>query len=546
MVKFISRRQLLAGSLGTVAAACAADQIADDGAVSPTPTTASASPTVSPTEVPTPTPDPTATPEPAIELASDPFALGVASGAPLTDSVILWTRLVPDPTAEDGGMPDEPVTVTWEFMDDDAGKTLHSVEVMAVPEDAHSVHIEVSDLEPGTWYRYRFHAAGYTSPVGRTRTLPEGDVDQFTFAMASCQAIQFGEYAAWRDVAEQPDLDAVLFGGDYIYENIAFDLSPQRDEHRKWRTPPPSDLATFRLRYAQTKSDVHLQAAHAAVPWWIMWDDHELTDNYWREGGGMNDFAGGPLEPRRVAAYQAWWEHQPVRMDKPTDGKAIAHQQVTIGSLADLLLLDTRQHADVPPCRDLSSNDLGVACAERDDPDRTLLGVDQETWLDGAIDAASSAWTVLASPVMFAGLDARHDNTDVEEPTYYLESWDGYTASRIRVADALRAKPSPLVISADFHASFVLDVGPGFDADPVCAEFLATGISSNPFSGSRSDLNPHMRHHLADNGYVLHSVNAQMWRATFRTVVDIWDPDSVVETTAEYTVDAGARNAEPV
>lgn len=539
-----TRRTVLAASLGAVAAACGSS---GDDAASPEPTAAPPDPTATPEPDPTAAPpDPTATPEPPPEptLLDGVFALGVASGDPLTDRVILWTRLVVEPQAADGGMPAEDVEVTWEVATDDTfADVVSNGTHVATADHVHSVHVDADGLAPGTWYAYRFVAGGRTSPTGRTRTLPEGSVDQFRFVVASCQEPQFGEYGAWADVASLDDLDAVIFAGDYIYELPKLDLAG--DGHREWWSDPPTDLDGFRLRYAQVRSDGSIQAAHAAAPWWVMWDDHEITDNYWSGGGGLFDSAGGPIEPRRVAAYQAWWEHQPVRLAAPADGLLDVHRSAVIGDLADLILIDTRQHADEPPCRDSSVLDFGLDCEARNNPDLSLLGADQEAWLLDELSAASATWTVLMTPVMFSGIDGR-DDADEPGPGLYLESWDGYPAARQRIADALRAKPSPMVVSGDFHASIALDCGPGFGDAPICPEFLAPGISSFASgSGISRDLNPHVRHMASDNGYILHTVTPDEWRAEFRIVADIWDPASPVEISAAFTAAPGDTTAQP-
>ncbi len=289
-----------------------------------------------------------------------------------------------------------------------------------------------------------------------------------------------------------------------------------------------------------------LQDAHQAVPWFVMWDDHEIADNYWRDGGGQIDPIGGDFAARRAAAYQAWWEHQPVRFDPPVDGRLDVHRSVKVGDLAQLLLIDTRQHADEPPCRDTSVLDAGVGCEDRLDPDRTLLGAEQEAWLLDAVAGADADWNVLVSPSMFAGLDISADGE--AEPAYYLEAWDGYPAARRRVADALRAgEAAPLVLTGDYHASFVLDVGPGFDDEPLCAEFMTPAISSVPFTEDHTAGNPHVRYFDPVNGYVVCTLTSDECRADYVTVGDVWDPASETAGVASYRVgrgDAGATRVD--
>ncbi len=526
----ITRRTLIIGTVGLAAAACASDD---------TETTVSDATT----SVPAGSPSTTLA---AIELSSSPFTLGVASGEPLPTAVVLWTRLAPEPAEDDGGMPTaDPVAVRWEVAtDEEFASPVAEGTATAEARHVHSVHVDVTDLEPATSYYYRFSVGDFTSPVGRTRTLPVGDAAQYRFALTTCMDFQWGEYAAWRSIAEQGDLDAVVFTGDYIYENPPGDLSPEQHGSRVYRSPAPETIEHFRQRYAQTKADPSLQAAHQALPWFVMWDDHEITDNYWADGPGLLDLAGTDFAARRTAAYQAWWEHQPVRFDPPAEGRLDVHRAVRVGDLAQLLLIDTRQHADVPPCRDTSTFDAGVGCDERLDPERSILGAEQEAWLVDAIGAAPAAWNVLVSTGMFAGLDISEDG---DEPAYYLEMWDGYPAARQRVADALRAADAaPVVLSGDYHASFVMDVGPGFGDEPLCAEFMTPAISSVPFSEDHTAGNPHVRYFDAPNGYMVCTLTADECRADYLSVDDVWDPDSAVTPAASYRAGIGEPKAEPV
>ena len=535
----VSRRRFLAGAAGVVVAACSSG---DDAGTAPSTTSSLPTSTTSPPATTPPSTGPPTTtlapvPAPAAELSGAPFTLGVASGEPLPDSVVLWTRLVPDPADPAGGMPDELYDVAYDIATDDTFTTLVDSGLAVADADyAHSVHVEPGGLDPATTYFYRFRIGDHISPTGRTRTLPATGTEPFRFALTTCQDPQFGEYAAWADIAADTELDAVIFTGDYIYELPPLDFSPAKDGRRTWTNPPPSDLAGFRLRYAQVKSDTSLQAAHHALPFFTMWDDHEITDNYWADGSGQFDSAGGDFAARRTAAYQAWWEHQPARLPAPINGTHTLQRSVRVGELAEFFLIDTRQFADEPPCRDTSAFDLGAGCAERESPDRTLLGDDQASWLIDGIRASTTRWTSLVSPSMFAGLDARDPGTDVAK--YYLEAWDGYPAERERVADALREATNPIVLSGDYHASFVLDVGPGFGQDSICPEVMATAISSSPFATDFTAANPHVQYFAGDNGYTKCTVTADVWRAEYRSVPDIWDPAAELETVASFEFSA--------
>ncbi len=483
---------------------------------------------------------------PPVDLAADPFTLGVASGDPLPDGVVLWTRLAIDSAAADGAMPAEDIAVMWEVSTDESfGDVVADGTVTAVAALAHSVHAEVGGLDPGTVLHYRFTVGDWTSPVGVTRTFPSLDSspDRFRFAVAGCQDLQFGRYAAWAHAAADGDLDAVLFMGDYIYELPPFDLTPEQDSSRMWRAETATSLEDYRSRYSQVREDPALQAAHAMAPWIVLWDDHEVTDNY----TGDTDYTEpdqAAFRQRRAAAYQAWYEHMPVRLPAPgdlTDGGYPVHRSYAYGDLVDLATLDTRQFADPTPCRATSGADAGPGCDERFDADRTLLGSDQLEWLDETLGASTATWTVLANPVMLSGYDA---NAGEGEPSYYLESWDGYVAERNVVLDLLAAVESPIVLTGDFHASFVLDAKTE-DGTPVAPEFLATGISSLPFDAPTAG-NPQVRYAEARNGYLVCEVTPERWTTEFRHVVDVWDAASAIDVGPIWTVEPGQRSASAV
>ena len=273
-----------------------------------------------------------------------PFTLGIASGAPLPDGVVLWTRLAPAPL-DGGGLPPAAIEVRWEVADDEGFRRIvGSGTTLAEPLLAHSVHVEVSGLAPARWYWYRFMAGDAVSPVGRTRTAPTAGaaVDRLRFAFASCQQYEQGFYAAHRHLAAE-DLDLVVFLGDYIYE------SSWGSRHvRKHEGPEPTTLEQYRNRYARYKSDPDLQRSHAVFPWLVTWDDHEVDNDY------ANDRAED-LDPdflvRRAAAYQAYWEHMPLRTGARPNGP---HMQLygrhEFGRLARVHVLDGRQYRDHQVC----------------------------------------------------------------------------------------------------------------------------------------------------------------------------------------------------
>jgi alkaline phosphatase D len=527
----LTRRAFLIGAASLGVAACTgnSDDDADDGAADGGPTTGSGARP--------------ATPPPP--LAGPPFTLGVASGDPLPDRVILWTRLAPEPLEVGGGMPDEDVDVEWEVAADDSFTQLVvSGVAVAGPQRAHTVHVDAAGLEPDTWYAYRFRVGDEVSPVGRTRTAPpiDSSPEQLRLAVANCQDFAGGYFAAYRDIASQ-DFDAVLFLGDYIYEAPGPDDPDEARAERKNLGGPPASLDDYRRRYAWYRLDHDLQDAHAACPWIVTFDDHEVINNYAGDDGAQ--FGSGPdFAALRAVAYQAWWEHLPMRIDPPEDTDISVHREIVWGDLADLFVMETRSDADPPPCRDTSNFDAGPTCAERDDPSRSALGAAQKEWLFEGLAAATAQWTVLGNPVLMAGLDIAPPGQPGE---YWLETWDGYPVERRELAEWLidQQVPNPIVLTGDYHAAFVNVVKPDpWDpAAPVAApELLATSVSSGLYGYDYTGVtNPQIQwfdgeHH----GYLDCVIGRDSVMAHFRTVDDVGDPRSGIGTAATFEVTPGA------
>lgn len=520
----VTRRTFLLGAASVAAlGACGSGGGSEDG---------SGDPATSTTAAPSP---------PAAGLRADPFTLGVASGDPLPDSVILWTRLAPDPLARDGsgGVPPRSIGVAWDVALDEGFADLVAGGVAtASAERGHSVHVDVPRLEPATDYFYRFRVGDFTSPVGRTRTLPAPDSspEQVRLAIANCQHFEAGFYAAYRYIAEDR-VDLVVHLGDYIYELPA--LAGPGGDRSSAPAETPTTLEAFRLRYASYKLDPDLQAAHASAPFSLTWDDHEVSDNY------MGDTlpSGAPPEDvrrLRAAAYQAWWENLPVRHDPPDGPDLVVYHDVTFGDLARLYLLDERQYADIPPCRGETVPYDDGNCAEVDEP-RTRLGAEQEAWLEDAAGQGGVTWNLLGTPVALAGIDVGTD-----EPEFFLDLWDGYPQARQQVIDLLATVDNPVVISGDYHQGMVLDVNEvPFDTEStlVATEFMAPPISSVLFSQPVDARTPQLHEQLDGHGYLLVTVTPADVTADFRILDDVRDPDSGVETASTWRVDAGAPAA---
>ncbi|MDY0106494.1 MAG: alkaline phosphatase D family protein, partial [Giesbergeria sp.] len=428
-------------------------------------------------------------------LRHDPFGLGVASGDPTSDGMVLWTRLLPASPGEHAGA----LTVRWELAEDDAFRRIvrHGT-ATALPELAHSVHVELAGLAPDRWYHYRFLHGDAVSPTGRTRTAPAaGQMPaRLRLAFASCQHWEHGHYAAWRHVVQDaPDL--VLFLGDYIYEYAT--PADTSGLARVQNLHLAASLADYRERYALYKSDPLLQAAHAACPWAVVWDDHEVQNDYAGATGRGDSDAFLAL---RSAAWQAFYEHMPLRAATFSEQGLALHRRLAWGQLAHIHLLDMRQHRDVQACRRLSARSAGAVrpgdCAAWADPVRSLLGASQERWLDDGLaqDARSGArWSVLAQTTLFS-------------PRFYpsglraADPWDGYPAARQRLLQSMagHAPRNTVVLGGDIHQNYVCRVladAERPDAPALASEFCGTSISSR--SGTTQDkvdavarLNPHV------------------------------------------------------
>jgi alkaline phosphatase D len=518
----IGRRELIVGAASMMAlAACTGDDGSSPDAAGTAPAT-------------------TTRPEPlryTVDLPSDPFGLGVASGDPRPDSVILWARLAPEPLAVDGlgGMPSQPVDVRWEVATDDGFADVVAAGVAtAEPDAGHSLHVEAGALRPATDHWYRFTVGDWTSPIGRTRTLgAAGDTpERFALAVANCQWIDAGRYGAYRHLVDE-DLDLVLFLGDYIYEYAGDRSEPKR---------VPESLADFRLRYASYRVDPALASAHARFPFVCTWDDHEVLNNYM----GDTELAGLPSEAvlaRRAMAYRAWWEFLPVRVGPPDGPDLAVHQTVDVGGLARIYVLDTRQHADPPPCRGLpgAEGDEGD-CPARLAEDRSLLGADQEAWFAEATAQSPAIWNVVGNPVVMSGVDAGTP----EEPAYYLDSWDGFPDARRRLVDALAGTSNPVVLTGDYHAGLVLDLHrEPFDqaSDVVATELVSPAITSPLFDADVSAGTPQLRQQINAHGYLTATFEPERLTARFRVLDDVQNPDSPISTAATWRVDAGSPRA---
>ena len=484
-----------------------------------------------------------------------PFRLGVASGSPRADSVVLWTRLAAAPLSGEA-FSSLAATVRWELAEDENFRSIVAKgEATALPELAHSIHVDVTGLLPDRWYWYRFMLGDAISAVGRTRTAPAANAmpAALRVAVASCQHWEFGHYAAHRHIAAaSPDL--VVFLGDYIYEWGAYDL--QHPAAARKRSNESFSLDDYRLRYGQYKSDPDLQAAHRVAPWIVTWDDHEVANDYANE---RDERLAPDFLQRRAAAYQAFYEHMPVRLSPlPAGANRFAflrmHERYDWGRLARFNVLDTRQYRSYQACQKPlrgGSNTVTQGCRERLEPARTLLGMEQERWLADGMSNSGARWNIIAQQTLMA----QSSQAAIEQPgdgVFWNDGWDGYAATRTRLFDAIvRERPAnPLVLSGDVHTFYAAELRRDFNA-PVTAsnailatEFCGTSVTSSSRPQERTEQivahNPHIAYGRSDRrGYMLMNLTPQQTQTQFMGLDDVHAAQSGVQRLAEFIVQDG-------
>jgi alkaline phosphatase D len=476
-----------------------------------------------------------------------PFTLGVASGDPAPDGVVLWTRLAPEPMAPLGGLPASPIEVVWEIAADERFATIvQTGGVIARPELGFAVHAEIVGLQPARPYFYRFRAGREVSPTGRTRTAPAADAapTRLRFAHAGCQHYEPGHFNAWRHVAEEADLDLVFHYGDYIYEargrlpgQPGWGPTPVRT-HEGDETLTLDD---YRARYAQYKLDPDLAAAHAAHPFAMSYDDHEV-DNNWAGEVPEDGVPPAVFVLRKAAALQAWYEHMPVRRSMlPRGPDIIAYRRLRFGRLAEFHLLDTRQFRDDQPCGDGFNKPPCEAVAR---PDAQMLGQSQERWLLDGVAASGATWQVLAQQVMMMPLPLPGGIN--------MDQWDAYPAARTRLLAGLveRRIGNPVVLTGDVHAAWA--GGLRLDERTVATEFVATSITSGGDGGeTRAGVEgllargPHLGYFNDRRGYCLHEATGERLTTTFRVVPFVSRPGAPREDRGRFVVEAGRPGVTP-
>lgn len=427
------------------------------------------------------------------------FAHGVASGDPAADRLVIWTRVTPTPDAQPGSGRGPDTAVAWQVgLTPDLAAPIAIGELTARASSDHTASVDVPGLCPDTVHWYRFTAAGVSSPVGRGRTAPAGDalVDRLRFGVVSCANWAGGRFSAYRRLAERDDVDWVLHLGDYIYEYGPGEYGDERDPD------PPREmvsLADVRRRHAQYKTDPDLALLHARVAFVCTWDDHEITNDTWRDGAENHQPDEGEWAVRAAAARRAWFEWMPVR--RPEADTTRLHRELRFGPLARLQVLDLRQYRDQQ-----ASSPADTATIT--DPDRTMLGSDQRSWFLDGIAASDATWNLVANsvmltPITFLGVtDLPGTPTDVDAVVaplaneaitgitggaipaggvpYNVDQWDGYAAEQQAVLTALADAGVGGCISlvGDIHSSWACELRTE-DARPVGVELVCTSVTSD-------------------------------------------------------------------
>jgi alkaline phosphatase D len=484
----------------------------------------------------------------------NPFSLGVASGAPRPDGFVLWTRLAPDPLSSNpetpGGMSGADVTLRYEIANDPGmTKIVRHGSATAEQAFAYSVHLDVAGLQPGRSYWYRFLNGDAVSPIGRAITLPSlgSALRKVRFGFVSCANYEHGYFSAYRHLTGE-DPEFVLFLGDYIYETIEQSRPIVR---RHSDGIEAATLPTYRNRYAQYRLDPDLQGLHAQVPAIVTWDDHEVQNDYANKWSETFDDPEQFLI-RRAAAYQAFYEHMPVRpiVSRPNGPSMRIYDRFTFGDLIEISVIDGRQYRSreacyAPPNKGGSHFETNAGCPERLAAGRTMMGFGQEAWLYAGLAHSKARWNLIAQDVLMAQFRKKQDGDDA----FSTDDWNGYPANRQRLLQHIHDSkvPNPVVVSGDIHSFFANDLKLDFDdqASPVVAtELVGTSISSygppyDPIAQALPD-NPHV--HFFDSrrrGYVLVDLLPEQMQARMRVVSDAHDPKATIATFKTFAVEGG-------
>jgi alkaline phosphatase D len=490
------------------------------------------------------------------KFAKNPFTLGVASGYPRPDGMSIWTRMAPSPLEPRGGISEDVIAVDWQVSADvHFGKILAKGTAYATPEWAHSVHVDVVNLPADRWYYYRFICGDAISPVGRSRSAPTLDAapNKLRIALASCAHYEQGYFANYRAMAaDNPDL--MIHVGDYIYES-----SWGSNLVRSFNAPEPMTLDDYRARHALYRTDPDLQLAHASCPWLLTWDDHEV-DNDYAGNVSQDDDTKDAFAARRMAAYQAYFEHMPMPHSMIPMGRTMRiHQRVQYGNLADFFILDERQYRSPLPCPELGrrgSRQISNDCAARTETRATLLGHRQEAWFAANLAKSSTRWNLIAQQLLFVTKNSAQGaaaGTGLS-PAYNSDGWDGYSAAQARMIAELSKKTNPVLLGGDVHVHYAADVHAdqkNIKSKIIASEFTGSSITSQSYPDKtvQAELpdNPHIRYANGNyRGYVRMDITPEALQVQLTKAEDVRDANTKVSTLASFKVQAGRPGVEQI
>lgn len=477
-------------------------------------------------------------------VTANPFYLGVASGDPRPDSVVIWTRLAPE-TLGNALSRNEPVAVDYEIAETANFSTIYRKgSAAALPELGYSVHLDLQGLNPGKEYYYRWMLGGEVSNVGRTKTAPALDAttESFRFGFASCQQYEHGYFTALDHMAKER-FDLIVHLGDYIYEET---WGAKNVRHHN--APEIYTLDDYRARYELYKQDLDLQAAHASAPWAVTWDDHEVDDNY-ANAIAVDEQTPKQLLIRRAAAYQAFYEFMPIRLPSGRQGASMQiYRPLQFGTLMDMIILDTRQYRNDQACGD----GMKPSCDQHREPNRTLLGEAQKEWLFKRLRTSGSTWNVMAQQVMMGRLLRRNEQ---EEEMFLMDIWDGYPNERDELLARLKSAqtPNPIVLTGDIHSNWVNNILSDFSnesSEVIATEFVGTSITSggdgsdasNTAAQTLSD-NSHVKFYNRQRGYVSCYLSKDLWQSDYKILDKVSEPGHPIRTRASFVVEAGNPGA---
>lgn len=470
-----------------------------------------------------------------LEPCMEPFYHGVASGDPLSDKVIIWTRVTP--ALNQTGA----ISVNWKMaLDTSMQSVVQSGSLFTDSNVDYTVKVDVTNLQPNTYYYYEFETGGHYSIRGRTKTAPQGTNDSARFAVVSCANFEAGFFNVYKNITQRNDIDAVICLGDYIYEYETGGYSPNATVNRSWE---PSNeilsISDYRMRYSTYHLDEDLRKCHQQYPFIVIWDDHESANDAWMNGAENHDTGTeGLWAARKNAAKQAYFEWLPIRQSTGTDQYQI-FRHIQYGNLLDLIMLDTRLHG-----REVQSGTSGSTVTS---PTRQLLGTDQFSWLGNRLDSSACQWQILAQQVMMAPL--RLFGSALNE-----DQWDGYPAERDRVLNHIMTNniSNVVVLTGDIHSSWANDLPlSGYNsatgANSAGVEFVAPSVTSPgisiPAGAAAIQLsNSHIKYaDLSLHGFVLLTVTSTKAQADWYYVNTIDVPSAVATTTKSYYVNNNER-----